>query len=41
MTAYRIELVADYWHVSLNGILISTHTLRADAERAIRHYEFR
>jgi hypothetical protein len=38
MKEYKIALVGDYWHVTLGNVLISTHTLRSDAEHAVRHY---
>jgi hypothetical protein len=38
MTNYSVELVGDYWNVNRDGVVISTHTLRADADAAVQRY---
>jgi hypothetical protein len=35
---FTIELVDDFWHVECDGTLISTHSLRADADASVKRY---
>lgn len=35
---YIVELVGDYWQVTLDGVLLSTHSLKSDADKAVREY---
>jgi hypothetical protein len=38
MRTFTIELVDEFWHVECDGTLISTHSLMADAEAAVKRY---